>query len=95
MLSSAALRRAADGALMTYVELALILVYICVLLVKICNKSAESCLTFGFGSSASGVYEFFVIFGLASLLLLLTIGAMRLWSETAGLQPAPVARRKR
>ena len=69
-----------DGALMIMVELALILIYTCVLLIKTCSKSAELCSTFGFGDTANGVYVFFVFLGLSLLLLQLTFGAWKLWT---------------
>ena len=39
---------------MTLTELALILVYVCVLVVKVCDQSSDVCRRFGFGDSASG-----------------------------------------
>ena len=37
------------------IELALVLVYICVLVVKMCGVSSEACATFGFGTDGKGV----------------------------------------
>ena len=39
---------------MMFIELALMVIYLCVLLIKACNSSAAVCNTFGFGESASG-----------------------------------------
>eukprot|EP00966_Prymnesium_polylepis_P120946 2795050-Prymnesium_polylepis.1 len=39
---------------MTLVELALVLIYTCVLLIKSCNLSESVCVTFGFGNTAKG-----------------------------------------
>ena len=69
------LRRPEDGVLMTFVELALIFTYTCVLLLKTCNISPVACATFGFGESPRGLYLLFVLTGLVMLLLLLVIGA--------------------
>ena len=46
--------RREDSMLMTRVELALILVYTCVLVIKACNDSGEACVTYGFGGDAKG-----------------------------------------
>eukprot|EP00966_Prymnesium_polylepis_P114795 2653119-Prymnesium_polylepis.2 len=43
-----------DGALMTLVELTLILTYICVLLIKTCNESVAVCTTYGLGDNGQG-----------------------------------------
>eukprot|EP00966_Prymnesium_polylepis_P078051 1809271-Prymnesium_polylepis.1 len=52
-LSFKPLRRAEDGALMACIELALVLAYTCVLLIKVCETSTEACRTFGFGDTAN------------------------------------------
>ena len=78
-LSIKPLRRREDGALSSSVGLALILIYTCVLLIKSCDMSAALCSTFGFGSSAEGLYLFFLFFGLAMILLQLIIGCMKLY----------------
>ena len=53
--------RSEDGVLMALVELALVLIYLCVLLIKTCNVdpfdpilSAQVCEMYGFGSSPKG-----------------------------------------
>ena len=46
--------RAEDGALMLFVELALILIYTSVLLFKSCETSPSVCKSYGFGESAEG-----------------------------------------
>jgi hypothetical protein len=71
------LKRTEDGALMTLIELALILVYTCVLLIKTCTLSEDICAKYGFGRKPSGVYLFFVVFGLSMVLLLLIIAAVK------------------
>ena len=45
---------AEDSALMMVAELALILVYLCVLLIKACNVSSDVCVMLGFGDTATG-----------------------------------------
>lgn len=52
---------------MHLIELGLIFVYTCVLLIKACELSSQVCSTFGFGSSANGVFLFFILFGLSML----------------------------
>ena len=46
--------RMENGVLMTMIQLSLVLVYTCVLLIKMCNASAEACEMFGFGATAKG-----------------------------------------
>ena len=53
-LSVRPFHRAADGSLMLSVEVALVLMYVCVLLIKLCDRSAETCSLFGLGTSAKG-----------------------------------------
>jgi hypothetical protein len=88
-------RRTEDGALFALIDLALILIYLCVLLIKSCDMSSVGvgvlrdlevdqlgkavCDTYGFGDSPSGVYLFFVFFGLGMLFLQLLIMASNLW----------------
>ncbi|KAL1499340.1 hypothetical protein AB1Y20_011547 [Prymnesium parvum] len=74
-------QRTEDSMVMVLVELVLILVYLCVLLIKTCNESADVCRGYGLGDSASGVYIFFVIFGLSVILLLVVGSAAKLWIE--------------
>ena len=45
---------AEDGALMGFIELALVFIYVCVLLIKTCYASPSVCAMYGFGQSASG-----------------------------------------
>jgi len=94
-LSVKPLRRTEDGALFALIDLALILIYLCVLLIKSCDMSSVGvgvlrdlevdqlgkavCDTYGFGDSPSGVYLFFVFFGLGMLFLQLLIMASNLW----------------
>jgi len=73
------LKRPEDGVLMTLAEMSLILVYVCVLLIKACETSAAVCSTLGFGDEASGVYQFFVFFGISMLLVHLSLGVGKLW----------------
>lgn len=40
--------------MMTLIELALILIYVCVLLIKSCEYSRDVCSTYGFGETADG-----------------------------------------
>ena len=66
---------------MMVLELALILGYICLLLIKTCNTSSDVCATFGFGDTASGVYLFFIAFAMGMLVLLLVGGLVRIYFE--------------
>jgi hypothetical protein len=66
---------------MVVLELALILGYVCFLLIKTCNTSSEVCATYGFGETASGVYLFFIAFALGMLVLLLVGGLVRVYFE--------------
>ena len=73
------LKRALDGALMALIELALILIYTCVLLIKTCEESATVCELYGFGRNPKGVYLFFIFFGLSMLLVLLIVACTNLY----------------
>eukprot|EP00966_Prymnesium_polylepis_P327787 7383624-Prymnesium_polylepis.1 len=64
---------------MALIELSMILVYMCVLLIKSCDMSPALCSTFGFGTTAGGVYVFFIFFGLSMLLVLLVANAIKLY----------------
>jgi len=90
------LKRADDGALMMFVELALIFVYMCVLLIKTCDMSSVGasanlvdrdaaaravCRTFGFGETADGLYGLFLVSGLTLLLLVLLSAITRVGIE--------------
>ena len=46
-----------DGKLSALIELALILIYVCILIIRTCQYSADICKTFGFGSDANGARE--------------------------------------
>eukprot|EP00966_Prymnesium_polylepis_P218167 5049362-Prymnesium_polylepis.1 len=76
------------------IELTLILVYTCVLVIKTCDMSSLNhgnrnehyeafasamCATYGFGSSATGLYLFFLFFGISMLSLQLLIAVLNLW----------------
>ena len=61
--------------MMMLIELALVLIYLCVLLLKSCEMSESLCFTYGFGHSPSGIFQFFVFVGLSMLLLQLIIEA--------------------
>ena len=63
---------------MTFVGLALIMTYMCVLLIRTCETSTENCQKYGLGDTAHGVYLFFVFNGLAMLCLHLAIDAANL-----------------
>ena len=64
---------------MVVIELALVLTYMCVLLIKSCDISGEVCATYGFGDDSSGLYLFFVFFGLSMVLLQFVIAVVRLY----------------
>ena len=63
---------------MGVIQLGLILVYMCVLLIKVCEDSTEICSTFGFGESATGLYLFFIFFGLSMVLLQFIVAVVQL-----------------
>ena len=79
-----------DGLLMAFIEIVLILLYMCVLLIKSCDVPTSGrldaktvramCSGFGFGDTASGVFEFFVFFGLSLLALQLAVLILRYFS---------------
>ena len=92
---------------MTLIELALILVYLCILLIKSCLISSDVCARFGFGDTAegenvahnpqnlrlclflresvvflfqsTGLYVFFIFFGLSTILLQIVMAASKLY----------------
>jgi len=72
-LSLKPLKRPEDAALATMSEVALILVYLCALVIKACDLSADVCSTYGFGDDSKGVFLFFLFFGLSVLLLQLIL----------------------
>lgn len=95
-LSLRPIRRPEDGALFLVAELALILVYICVLLIKTCELAEVTenacpcdrvctvcnvCATFGFGHTSAGIYVFFVFFGIGMVSFMLLVGCGKLWME--------------
>ena len=70
-------KSAADDHLATLVHLALVLLYLCILLIKSCSLSRATCAAYGLGDTGRGVYFFFVFFGMSLLLLLLLVMATR------------------
>eukprot|EP00966_Prymnesium_polylepis_P007010 161696-Prymnesium_polylepis.1 len=50
--------RPEDSMLITLTEVALILVYTCVLVIKACDMSPDICSTFGLGDAAQDIYLF-------------------------------------
>ena len=95
-LSLKPIRRPEDGALFLVAEMALILVYICVLLIKTCEIATETeslcpcdrvctvcnvCATFGFGHTSAGIYIFFIFFGIGMVGFMLVVGGTKLWME--------------
>uniref|UniRef100_A0A7S0J4D0 TIR domain-containing protein n=1 Tax=Calcidiscus leptoporus TaxID=127549 RepID=A0A7S0J4D0_9EUKA len=71
-------RRASDNLLAAAAQLALLIIYLAVLLVKVCKSSADTCEQFGLGESGGGVVVFFLGFSFASLLSLVLFGTVRL-----------------
>ena len=57
-------RRAVDNWLMTFVQLALVLLFQAVLAIVTCDLDAETCSAYGFGSTSRGVFLFFGIFSI-------------------------------
>ena len=66
-------RREEDVTLTTLTHLALILVYICVLVIKTCELSSDACRSYGFGASAEGFFLFLLFFGLSVLVFQVAI----------------------
>jgi len=60
-------RRRDDTALAISSELALVLVYMCALVIKACEVSSAACSPYGFGADSTGVFLFFIFFGLSVL----------------------------
>ncbi|KAL1525655.1 hypothetical protein AB1Y20_020505 [Prymnesium parvum] len=85
--------RPEHGLVMLTVDLTLICTYLCVLLIKQCDFSSlstlsfeealkrEICSTYGFGETAEGVYLFFLFFGLTVLFLQFSAGLIQFWIE--------------
>ncbi|KAL1496398.1 hypothetical protein AB1Y20_016353 [Prymnesium parvum] len=85
--------RPEHGLVMLSVDLTLICIYLCVLLIKQCDFSSlstlsydealkrEICSTYGFGETAEGVYLFFLFFGLTVLFLQFSAGLIQFWIE--------------
>jgi len=80
-LSLKPFKRPEDGTLMMVVQLVLVLVYTCVALIKTCNLSADVCVKYGFGGTASGIYQFFILFGLTMLIFQIFSAVVKLWIE--------------
>lgn len=74
-------RRREDGALMMTVELVLVLIYICVMLIKVCDLSPTVCANYGFGDDATGLYVFFIFIAISMLSFQLLVIFLRLWTE--------------
>ncbi|KAL1507310.1 hypothetical protein AB1Y20_008156 [Prymnesium parvum] len=72
-------KRLEDGRVMELVQVALILLYVGILLIKVCSTSSDTCSAFGLGDTAAGVYAFSFFFGLALLSLLIAISCVRLY----------------
>eukprot|EP00966_Prymnesium_polylepis_P134896 3117677-Prymnesium_polylepis.2 len=53
-LSVKPFRHDGDAAIMMLVDLALVMIYLCALLIKACSLSPSVCLAFGFGDSSNG-----------------------------------------
>ena len=64
---------------MTLVELALVLIYTSVLLIKSCSTSAEVCTEYGFGDTPDDLFLFFLFFGMAMVALLFFIALVKLY----------------
>jgi len=73
-------KRDVDSTLMITIQLALILTYVCILVIKACHTSVDVCKAFGFGDNADGVFLFFILFGISMLLLLLLVSAINLYA---------------
>ena len=62
-------RRPEDAVLATLTDLALVLMYMTVTVIKACNVSPAACRPYGLGDDPKGVFLFFLFFGLSMLLL--------------------------
>ena len=58
------------------------LVFQCVLLLKVCNKSREACVSFGSGENGDGLFLLYTIFSLLFMLVMLLSGIYHLVRET-------------
>jgi len=67
-------KRSIDNKLSACIQFGLTLIYLTVLLIKVCEESDETCKTLGLGSSSGGVFLLFAIFTTSLLLGLLIIG---------------------
>ena len=67
-----------DGALMTFIELALLLIYLCILLAKSCDLSPEACSMYGLGDDSTGLYLFFLFTGLSMLVVHIVVDIIML-----------------
>ena len=65
-----------NASLTTLSHLALILLYNCVLVIKICEMSPDVCGSYGFGDSAEGFFLFFIFFGFSMLIFQLVFEAV-------------------
>ena len=72
-------RSSADNWLMTFVHLALLLLYLSILVIKTCDISVASCKSYGLGETSEGVYLFFFVFAIALLMVLVILGLANLW----------------
>uniref|UniRef100_A0A7S4F8J4 Uncharacterized protein n=1 Tax=Chrysotila carterae TaxID=13221 RepID=A0A7S4F8J4_CHRCT len=72
-------KRNVDNWLYAAIQLALTLIYQAVLLIKVCEESSEVCETFGFGSSSSGVFLFFLVFSTMALGAMLVLGVAQVF----------------
>ena len=79
-LSIRPLRQVEDHILAAVVQLALIILYTSILLIKVCFSSSVACAPFGFGDSPKGIFLFFVYFGLSTLLLQLVVAAVIMYT---------------
>jgi len=79
-------RRIADNWLAHVSNLALVLVYLAILVFKVCDGDSEACDEFGF--SAEGIFSFFVLFGMSLLLLHVLFALAYLMFKGATTTPA-------
>ena len=75
-------KRSTDNGVSAVVHLCLTLIFLCVLLLKFCNQSSESCKSFGFDENGDGLFIFFVIFSVLVMLGMLLGGSYHLVLET-------------
>ncbi|KAL1512389.1 hypothetical protein AB1Y20_005647 [Prymnesium parvum] len=67
------LYRVEDEAVVTIVQVVLVLMYLSLMVLKSCTLDEEICASYGFGENGVGLFLFFLIFSLSTLVLLIAL----------------------